>query len=237
MGKQLASCMGRKDIQFAVAVGLVSERYFFVLLSLNRLFMLKYSHMEKRVFTKKMLYITSGLIWVGFGAFTSVNLFYPDLVAFFLEDFYTWNLNKNHWYGRGISTFNLIHDLLCSFVNICFNAMSLAWVRKTMKQVQSVENAANRKREIKLFVQCLIDSSFYAGTCIGHTFIYFLAQYMEPYHFLIAHIFWIANHIVSPIIYIAYNPKLRAMIKFKITLPSLATVSSNVVSVQPPRGI
>lgn len=205
---------------------------FFVLVSLTRFIMLKYSHLNKKIFTKRFMVVSISLPWLCFGALSSMNLFYSKTIGMTFPFLYTWGLNTDHTYGEFMAWYNLSHDMLCSFINCCFNVGSILWIRNSRKQIQSMDTTNSRKREIKLFIQCFITSMFYVTVCVMYAIVFKVAQIMAPYHFMICHSLWILNHCVSPFIYFAFNPKLRETLKGLVSsqtqTTTVATMSSSV---------
>lgn len=196
-----------------IQIGWWPSGCYFVLISFTRLVVLKYRHYNKVIFSKKFLIATSAIPWIVYSMVGLFSLMYPKITGIVYPDLFTWGINQQHLCGITVAYYNVIHSMLCSLVNCCFNVISLIWIRRTRNRILSTHRSKSRKKEIKLFFQCLITSSFYVGACVMYTIVFRFAHLMLPVHFLITHCIWILHHCISPVIYFTLNVKLRNSLK------------------------
>lgn len=126
---------------------------------------------------------------------------YPDYYScgFDLETQIGWTW---HWIDFGIS-------LSSCTLEMSFNIMSIVWVYQKRKQIETLAASENRRREIKLLIQCFIIGMFFT-LC---TFTFALDNVLELNSvtaFLVTEFIWILNHCVNPLVYLSVNSRLRS---------------------------
>lgn len=137
-------------------------------------------------------------------------LYQPRPFCYFILDSYTWAYDETTELGRFVSNGgNLVFDSICTITEMSFNILSLIWVHKTRKLVQtSIGASDNKKREIKLFAQ-----SFILGCFFSAVYIYFVTLYALGANSLTTILcfqaVWTLNHSVNPLVYLSVNTKLR----------------------------
>uniref|UniRef100_A0A915HG59 7TM GPCR serpentine receptor class x (Srx) domain-containing protein n=1 Tax=Romanomermis culicivorax TaxID=13658 RepID=A0A915HG59_ROMCU len=124
----------------------------------------------------------------------------------------TWgNDLENGSLGKYWMFVTMVGDFTALFFVLCFNSWSLLWLYKTRKQVQNVDQAVMRKREVKLFIQCFISGCCFFGIIGPFLILNILTGGTKHSIFLYLgmDVAWIFHHSLNPFIYIILNRKLR----------------------------
>jgi len=125
---------------------------------------------------------------------------------------YTWYYNTNMTWGRVINNYYSIHALITSLVITVLNLASVFLLHHNLAKISvSGYTSSNRRREKKLLVQCILTGTFYTFTCLIYGGILYQTHWGQSIGFdfyVVFHLTWVLNHIISGVIYFVYNKDL-----------------------------
>uniref|UniRef100_A0A915IQC0 G-protein coupled receptors family 1 profile domain-containing protein n=1 Tax=Romanomermis culicivorax TaxID=13658 RepID=A0A915IQC0_ROMCU len=147
--------------------------------------------------------------WLFCGGYYSCLLWYPQLLFKWISEKVSWEFNVDQ-----VSPFvtiviwqNAVINTICMLTQIIFNAMTLRWLQKSRKTILTIDQKKNRRRETKLFVQCLVNSCLYSVTFLLFQSLNFLLEFgIENFAlYFVMSLAWILHHSANPIIYFVIN--------------------------------
>lgn len=195
---------------YMTSIGWYGSSYATVLIALSRCVQLVWSHKIDVFFPKRLVLISIVALYVCPALFYIYNLPNRPLVFYVSTVTYSWMFNTKDVYGNALSIVNITSNLICAALVTGLNIRSLHWVRKTRQQIQSLENVENRKREVRLFIQCAITGTLFTFAVM----VFFVVSTLglgghNVIMFVLTHVGWMMIHLENPLIYFAINGRLR----------------------------
>lgn len=195
-------------VSYFLAIGSFSGSCFMVLVSASRCVQLVWAHKSSVIFSKRVIAISVVSSYLVVAIAFSYNIFYRPLLFYLITTSGKWTFNMDTPVGHGAATRNLGYCSMCACLITVFNVISLYGVRKMRRQIQSVETRENRKREVKLFLQCAITGNF----CILSVILFFMMTFWELTSVassVVMHVVWVILHVQNPMVYFVINTRLR----------------------------
>lgn len=169
--------------------------------------------------------------WIVFTLFYSLITYLPNTSPLrLLPSDFTWVADIETPVGSFLHWNNFVFSFICSALEMTFNILSLRWVHKTRKNIQSLPAPENRRREIMLLIQSTLIGSVFASSHIFYTIV-MGSGINSAIADVAVHCVWMFNHCDNPLVYLAVNGKLRrAFLKFVSCgkLFNTASVSPNI---------
>lgn len=171
--------------------------------------------------------------WIVLFAFYSIAAAtaFPEATCYFTAPFYIWEFNLEILWGKYLFWHNFVFNFLCAAIDTAFNVVSLKWVHETRKTIISLTDKKNRRREIKLLIQCLIIGAVFAMTSIMFTIVYAAGYGGNQVVCVIQHYVWTMNHCINPMVYLSVNSRLRQRFVQWISCGAYKTGNQNTVNV------
>jgi hypothetical protein len=202
-----------KIFVYFTAIAWYAGSWFTVLMMAARCVHLVCTHKSSVYFSKTMLIIYTVTLYL-FPAliFIYIFFFYSPLVFGFNPQFCSWIFVKGDWLADIIATVNTVGNFVCILLVTGFNVRSLYWVHKSRTQIESVAiqgASENRKREIKLVIQCVIIGVIYTVGTLFFCIVSSVRMTDSIGQYVATHFIWMFTHVQNPIIYIAFNKRLH----------------------------
>lgn len=173
--------------------------------------------------------------WFVSASFYSCMIFYPNTLFIWYNDYFSWGFDEeSSFFGYYLQKQNTATNILFAVLQTLFNVKTIVWLRRTRNQALSISESKNRKREVKLFLQCLANGIAFVSAAVMYALFYAVSKYATSTHFLFMHFAWIFHHLVNPIIYFCFNKQLRQVLKDTLRKygllkkPSVLTVVSAI---------
>lgn len=126
-------------------------------------------------------------------------------------DYFTWCFNTELIFGQIMKTYNFFGDVIVGILLFMINVSSLVVYKKKVNHVQVHVNNSDsaKRREKKLFIQCLASSAYYLFACC--VFIYVSINFLTVHMTIhpLTHVIWISLHMDSSVIYLIVNKGIK----------------------------
>uniref|UniRef100_A0A915K9U9 Vomeronasal type-1 receptor n=1 Tax=Romanomermis culicivorax TaxID=13658 RepID=A0A915K9U9_ROMCU len=187
---------------------------FLILFAFTRMLKLHFTEASFRIITRRFIVLCSLSIYLLYALLCGTHLFSKTASVHSCMNFSTWCYDLDTDFGQLMDKFSYLYDIVCPLILITINAITIHYVHKTGNLAigNQLHRISLRQKEIKLFAQCLIGSTFFCLTCL----IYFLSNYVENTTCIlgvIMHINWVLNHANSPVVYFIFNGAIQQSIK------------------------
>lgn len=187
-----------------------SKLSFLVCISATRLQAVKRKTMnDKRVGVWSWIFIF--IVWVfNVCFFNIVPAFGKENLAQVDFDRFFWKFNTDHFFVSITYRYLIICQALTSILLIVLNGCSLYCYKKHLYRVTTVlssdQTAANRKKEINMFFQCIGTSTYFIIGCF--VYLIFRKTMHEEWKFMLQFIM-LSLHVDSSIVYLCMNRNIR----------------------------
>lgn len=196
-------------LMFLRGVGVFECAIFMLAICLNRFLTLKKAQVEEPRTDTKRLLAKILAIWLIFPVAFGALLFSGTVPLIFDYNHFVWAYDSSKTVGRvAVYAFPAYAVLSMAAVAV-LNAVSLYFVRKVRKKIQSFSSELNVKAEIKLFIQCAVTTSITFFVVIVYCTILAFQNRLPAVLTTIAHTSWLISHVHSPMIYCFMNARLR----------------------------
>uniref|UniRef100_A0A915HXQ6 7TM GPCR serpentine receptor class x (Srx) domain-containing protein n=1 Tax=Romanomermis culicivorax TaxID=13658 RepID=A0A915HXQ6_ROMCU len=170
----------------------------------------------EKILTRKVKIVTLAAIWTPYTLITGGYMFNDRQPAGLNFQVYTWWYITEVRYGYYMNIYYAYHGIATSIAIVAIDTVAIILIRRKLHTVHpNIRSMANRKREMKLLMQCLITSIFYSFTALVYSTMYESdwGTSLELQYYAIFHLIWIVNHSCSSVIYFLYNQDLIRTVK------------------------
>lgn len=203
------SDMLTKILALSAIAGFTVSSAYMPLVAFSRWIYFEKRHLVDVLFTKRSHLIINVVLWGFFHLVCLPYLFLPDAFAPLGDAGAVTFLNNS--YSKFSENLTHSQNYLSVVLQIICNIMTSVSIIKLRKQVMTPELRAINNREIKLFIQCAVDSLIYTFA-VSLTIAAIYSQSDAAWLSIMIDITLFLNHVDCAIMYLCFNRKLRSQI-------------------------